>query len=485
MNTDAHIVTDFRIDEIPSFLKFERGKKSSIDREIEEEVQRIKQKDNAGIKRDATIDFCLSDDCSTEASEPVDDFEAMAKRNNGENKRAKEMFRSFRKSLRDRFRKLSVRKSIKKIRNRNKNNKNGIEEIEEKPKPSGYSENNMSISRTGSINFHRASRKVKRSLRWTKSKKQRRRHTVLIGEEAEEYSPIGSPFLSKLLRKSGILSDRDSSPKGSPDEALKRGKSFKRISASSPLTRVRSQRLKPQINGPGAQRPRAKSNAFCEVVMEACAAEAANISNENRFNKAAYEPKEDPDKIEEIPVDFDKPPAYKVLIMGADGVGRSALIESFAELDDMEDIDTIVEQNQTTMTIWIDERETTLVFREMVDKEDHIEHKDADAYVILYAVTDKHTFHHAIDLLHDIADVISNQGAVILVGNKSDIVRQRQVTPEEGEDIARNYTCPASNMNNKPKILLKTREVPLKIGAGISKWSESRLYPATLPLYPA
>lgn len=52
--------------------------------------------------------------------------------------------------------------------------------------------------------------------------------------------------------------------------------------------------------------------------------------------------------------------------------------------------------------------------------------KDNDAFIVVYSITDKPSFIIAIDLLKSIRLGESNR-PVILVGNKSDLVRKRSV----------------------------------------------------------
>jgi Rad/Gem-related GTP binding protein 1 len=54
-----------------------------------------------------------------------------------------------------------------------------------------------------------------------------------------------------------------------------------------------------------------------------------------------------------------------------------------------------------------------------------------DAYVIVYSVTDYESFDDAVDILHELRkqDLLQHI-AVILVANKGDIVRLRQVDAE-------------------------------------------------------
>ena len=55
---------------------------------------------------------------------------------------------------------------------------------------------------------------------------------------------------------------------------------------------------------------------------------------------------------------------------------------------------------------------------------------DVDAYLVLYSVADNKSFQHAETKLSSLNKDLKRETAVILVANKSDIVRNRTVTAE-------------------------------------------------------
>ena len=55
----------------------------------------------------------------------------------------------------------------------------------------------------------------------------------------------------------------------------------------------------------------------------------------------------------------------------------------------------------------------------------------ADAYIVVYAVTDRSSFEKAVDILFSLRERGATMNkAVILVGNKSDLARTREVAVE-------------------------------------------------------
>ncbi|PRD36113.1 UNVERIFIED_CONTAM: GTP-binding protein GEM [Trichonephila clavipes] len=68
--------------------------------------------------------------------------------------------------------------------------------------------------------------------------------------------------------------------------------------------------------------------------------------------------------------------------------------------------------------------------------------EEADAYIVVYSVTDRASFEKAVDILFSLRERgITNTKAVILVGNKSDLARTREIAVEEGKSIACSYEC--------------------------------------------
>ncbi len=57
-------------------------------------------------------------------------------------------------------------------------------------------------------------------------------------------------------------------------------------------------------------------------------------------------------------------------------------------------------------------------------------HRHLDAYVVIYAVSDRESFDDAVEILHELKKDKQQDEAVVLVANKSDMVRNREVREE-------------------------------------------------------
>ncbi|XP_054719057.1 uncharacterized protein LOC129228403 [Uloborus diversus] len=145
------------------------------------------------------------------------------------------------------------------------------------------------------------------------------------------------------------------------------------------------------------------------------------------------------------------PQRYKVAIMGADEVGKTSLIRQFHTSEYICAFDNTYDvSGDDAITVILNEEESELEFIEHRCPEEEPEDKDtndntsspalnipfADAHVIIYSVTNRRSFMRALDLVTQVQRVF-RKSAILLVGNKSDLVRVRAVTSDEGQTSAK------------------------------------------------
>ncbi|KAM4612908.1 GTP-binding protein REM 1 [Polymixia lowei] len=137
---------------------------------------------------------------------------------------------------------------------------------------------------------------------------------------------------------------------------------------------------------------------------------------------------------------------YRVVLLGDHGVGKTSLAGIFAGITDEQSREDTYER-----TLAVDGEETTLIVMDTWENEKLEEDegrfqdywmKVGSAYVIVYSITDRSSFDSASELRILLrrtrqADSIP----IILVGNKSDLVRSRQVAVEEGRACAVVFDC--------------------------------------------
>ncbi|XP_054473257.1 GTP-binding protein REM 1 isoform X1 [Anoplopoma fimbria] len=139
---------------------------------------------------------------------------------------------------------------------------------------------------------------------------------------------------------------------------------------------------------------------------------------------------------------------YRVVLLGDHAVGKTSLAGIFAgitEKDEQPGEDTY------ERTLTVDGEESTLVVMDTWEN-DKLEEEDnssqdhclkvGSAYVIVYSVTDRASFDAASELRITLRRTRQAENLpIILVGNKSDLVRSREVAVEEGRACAVVFDC--------------------------------------------
>ncbi|KAL6112440.1 rem1 [Pungitius sinensis] len=142
---------------------------------------------------------------------------------------------------------------------------------------------------------------------------------------------------------------------------------------------------------------------------------------------------------------------YRVVLLGDHGVGKTSLAGIFAGITE-KDEQPGEESYERTLTV--DGEESTLVVMDTwesdkleddEDEDDSSQHdclKVGSAYVIVYSVTDRASFDAASELRITLRRTRQAENLpIILVGNKSDLVRSREVAVEEGRACAVVFDC--------------------------------------------
>ncbi|KAJ6637053.1 GTP-binding protein REM 1, partial [Pseudolycoriella hygida] len=140
--------------------------------------------------------------------------------------------------------------------------------------------------------------------------------------------------------------------------------------------------------------------------------------------------------------------SYKVAMLGDTGVGKTALTHQFTTSDYICAYDLSLDDDygQKTVSVLLDGKETDL---EIVDHpacemstEAFCSTYNIDIFVVVYSVVDRNSFKTAEKILHYLRDneMLFIRGA-ILVGNKTDLERHRQVTRQAGRRLAKEVAC--------------------------------------------
>ncbi|KAM6947137.1 GTP-binding protein REM 1 [Lycodopsis pacificus] len=140
---------------------------------------------------------------------------------------------------------------------------------------------------------------------------------------------------------------------------------------------------------------------------------------------------------------------YRVVLLGDPGVGKTSLAGIFAGITEK---DEQPGEDSYERTLTVDGEESTLIVMDTWEN-DTLEEEEDDssqddclkvgtAYVIVYSVTDRASFDAAAELRITLRRTRQAENLpIILVGNKSDLVRSREVAVEEGRACAVVFDC--------------------------------------------
>lgn len=139
---------------------------------------------------------------------------------------------------------------------------------------------------------------------------------------------------------------------------------------------------------------------------------------------------------------------YKVGMLGASGVGKTALTAQFTTSDYICAYDASLDEEygQKSVSVMLDGQETELEIIDHPASEMSVESFCAtynpDVYVVVYSVVDRRSLKVAEETLLYLwkSDYMASRG-VILVGNKVDLERKREVPSVVGRRLANSCGC--------------------------------------------
>ncbi|CAN9511977.1 unnamed protein product [Ophioblennius macclurei] len=140
---------------------------------------------------------------------------------------------------------------------------------------------------------------------------------------------------------------------------------------------------------------------------------------------------------------------YRVVLLGDQGVGKTSLAGIFGGITEKDEQPA---EDSYERTLTVDGEQTTLIVMDTWENDKAKEgdagsaHDDClkvgSAYVIVYSVTDRSSFDSAAELRITLRRIRQAENLpIILVGNKSDLVRSREVAVEEGRACAVVFDC--------------------------------------------
>lgn len=134
----------------------------------------------------------------------------------------------------------------------------------------------------------------------------------------------------------------------------------------------------------------------------------------------------------------------KYVVVGDTGVGKSCLVEQFTRKTFQEAHLTTIGVNlaEVTRSFCINGCEVKIQVWDTAGMEVYRSlttayYRNTAVTLLVYDVTRRNTFHSLNDWLRDIKEACNNKHMMILVvGNKIDLVKERQVSRQEGQEFA-------------------------------------------------
>ena len=151
--------------------------------------------------------------------------------------------------------------------------------------------------------------------------------------------------------------------------------------------------------------------------------------------------------------------SYKVLLLGNSYVGKTCILLRFSEDSFNENYELTIGLNYRIKTLNIDNNPIKMQIWDTSGEEKFKAiaknfYRGAHGVLLIYDICEKNSFLDVRDWIEQIVENTDNDNMVmILCGNKCDKEKERIITKEEGEDLAKNYgipffECSAKNNTN-------------------------------------
>eukprot|EP01103_Thecamoeba_quadrilineata_P002802 TRINITY_DN12676_c0_g1_i1.p1 TRINITY_DN12676_c0_g1~~TRINITY_DN12676_c0_g1_i1.p1 ORF type:complete len:178 (-),score=29.87 TRINITY_DN12676_c0_g1_i1:280-813(-) len=148
---------------------------------------------------------------------------------------------------------------------------------------------------------------------------------------------------------------------------------------------------------------------------------------------------------------------YKIVIVGGGGVGKSALTIQLIQNHFIDEYDPTIEDSYRKQ-VMIDNEPCLLDILDTAGQEEYSTMRDqymrtGQGFLCVYAVTSR-TSYDEITAFHEQILRVKDSDRVPLVicGNKCDLESERQVSREEGQELATSLGCPFMETSAKARI---------------------------------
>ncbi|KAK3610317.1 hypothetical protein CHS0354_029785 [Potamilus streckersoni] len=121
------------------------------------------------------------------------------------------------------------------------------------------------------------------------------------------------------------------------------------------------------------------------------------------------------------------PSYFRILLVGSPGVGKTLLTKHFMSSENVFTSDENA-ASEAAVSIVLDGEESIMEFCSMFTDTLPSEDINVDAYVVVFSITDRESFSRSLILLHHLRNDLGTDRSIVLVANKTDLVRNRMVS---------------------------------------------------------
>ncbi|EGC38794.1 hypothetical protein DICPUDRAFT_91367 [Dictyostelium purpureum] len=148
---------------------------------------------------------------------------------------------------------------------------------------------------------------------------------------------------------------------------------------------------------------------------------------------------------------------YKLVIVGGGGVGKSALTIQLIQNHFIDEYDPTIEDSYRKQ-VTIDEETCLLDILDTAGQEEYSAMRDqymrtGQGFLCVYSITSRSSYDEIASFREQILRVKDKDRVpLILVGNKCDLDHERQVSVNEGQELAKSFNCPFMETSAKSRI---------------------------------
>jgi len=148
---------------------------------------------------------------------------------------------------------------------------------------------------------------------------------------------------------------------------------------------------------------------------------------------------------------------YKLVIVGGGGVGKSALTIQLIQNHFIDEYDPTIEDSYRKQ-VSIDDETCLLDILDTAGQEEYSAMRDqymrtGQGFLCVYAITSRTSFDEVSAFRDQILRVKdADKVPIVICGNKCDLEAERQVSKNEGADLAKSFDCPFLETSAKARI---------------------------------